>query len=116
MMMSRLWPIASAAENRIKCKHMDCVEACSVDCFCVGETCSSSIQTNVSIAACAIQSALRRPIVADSDNGVDSWTERNRIFAKRRPNITHKSEPLPDADQWKDKPGKEALFSPEPGK
>ncbi len=36
-------------------------------------------------------------------------------FATQWPNITRKGEPPPDADAWKDKPDKEALFSPEPG-
>ena len=30
--------------------------------------------------------------------------------------ITRKGEPPPDADEWKDKPGKAELFSAEPGR
>ncbi len=50
-------------ENCIKCKYMDCVEVCTVDCFYVGE---------------------------------------NML-------VIH-------PDEWDGKPGKEALFSPEPGR
>ena len=32
------------------------------------------------------------------------------------PNITRKGTPPDDADEWKDKPDKGELFSPEPGK
>jgi ferredoxin len=31
------------------------------------------------------------------------------------PNITRKGTPPADADEWKDKPGKAALFSANPG-
>ena len=45
-----------------------------------------------------------------------AWAERNRSFSESWPNITRKGTPPADADEWKDKPGKEELFSPEPGK
>ena len=38
----------------------------------------------------------------------------NRQYAKW-PNITRKGEPPADADEWKDKSGKRALFSDKPG-
>jgi ferredoxin len=54
-------------------------------------------------------------IVSDSDERAGPWVERNRTFATRWPNITRKGESPSDADDWKDKPGKLALLSPEPG-
>ncbi len=44
-----------------------------------------------------------------------AWAEQNRTFSTQWPNITRKGEAPADADEWKDKPGKAALFSSEPG-
>ncbi len=54
-------------------------------------------------------------IVPDSDDRASAWDEQNRTYAAAWPNITRKGEPPADADEWKDKPGKAALFSTEPG-
>ena len=54
-------------------------------------------------------------IVPDSDDKATAWAERNRIFSIAWPNITRKGEPPADAEDWNGKPGKEALFSDQPG-
>ncbi len=99
-------------ENCIKCKYMDCVEVCPVDCFYVGENMlmihpDECIDCGVCEPECPAEA-----IVPDSDDRATAWAERNRIFSLEWPNITRKGEPPADADDWKDKPGKEALFSP----
>jgi ferredoxin len=54
--------------------------------------------------------------VPDSDDRAAAWAEQNRIYSDNMwPNITRKGVAPADADEWKDKPGKAALFSPEPG-
>jgi ferredoxin len=45
-----------------------------------------------------------------------AWLSPNRTYAALWPNITRKGEAPTDADDWKDKPGKAELFSPDPGK
>jgi ferredoxin len=102
-------------ENCIKCKFMDCVEVCPVDCFYVGENMlvihpDECIDCGVCEPECPAEA-----ILPDSDDRATAWAERNRDFAKEWPNITRKGTPPDDADDWKDKPGKEALFSPNPG-
>jgi ferredoxin len=102
-------------EACIRCKYMDCVEICPVDCFYVGENMlvihpDECIDCGVCEPECPAEA-----IVPDSDVLASAWAERNRTFAALWPNITRKREPPPDADAWKDKLGKEALFSPEPG-
>jgi ferredoxin len=83
-------------ENCIRCKYMDCVEVCPVDCFYVGE--------NMLV------------IHPDSDDRAAAWAEQNRVYSDNLwPNITRKGTAPVDADEWKDKPGKAELFSPEPG-
>ena len=102
-------------ENCIKCKYMDCVEVCPVDCFYVGENMlvihpDECIDCGVCEPECPAEA-----IVPDSDVRAEGWLERNRAFATVWPNITRKGTPPDDADDWKDKPGKAGLLAPEPG-
>ncbi len=103
-------------DNCIKCKYMDCVEVCPVDCFYVGENMlvihpDECIDCGVCEPECPAEA-----IVPDSDDRAAAWAEANRTYSAQWPNITRKGEPPPDADEWKDKPGKAELFSAEPGK
>ncbi|GAB0112734.1 ferredoxin FdxA [Acidisoma sp. C75] len=102
-------------ENCIRCKYMDCVEVCPVDCFYVGENMlvinpDECIDCGVCEPECPAEA-----IFPDSDDRATAWAERNRDFSQSWPNITRKGTPPADADAWKDKPGKEAFFSPNPG-
>jgi ferredoxin len=106
----------AVTENCIKCKFMDCVEVCPVDCFYVGENMlvihpDECIDCGVCEPECPAEA-----IVPDSDGLAASWLERNAAFARQWPNITRKGEPPADAEEWNRKSGKEALFSPEPGR
>jgi ferredoxin len=49
-------------EGCIKCKFMDCVEVCPVDCFYEGENMLVIHPTNASTAACANPSARPKPL------------------------------------------------------
>ncbi len=103
-------------ENCIKCKYMDCVEVCPVDCFYVGENMlvispDECIDCGVCEPECPAEA-----ILPDSDGRAGDWVELNRAHSKSWPNITRKGTPPADADEWKDKPGKLALLSTEPGK
>ncbi len=102
-------------ENCIRCKYMDCVEVCPVDCFYVGENMlvihpDECIDCGVCEPECPAEA-----IVPDSDDRAAAWLEQNRTYSTQWPNITRKGEPPADADEWKDKPDKGELFSPEPG-
>ncbi|WP_299443391.1 ferredoxin FdxA [uncultured Rhodospira sp.] len=102
-------------ENCIKCKFQDCVEVCPVDCFYEGENFlvinpDECIDCGVCEPECPAEA-----IVPDSDDRAADWLEINRDFSERWPNITRKGDPLPDADDWKDKPGKRDLLSENPG-
>ena len=69
-------------ENCIKCKYMDCVEVCPVDCFYVGrEHAGHPSRTSASIAASASRNARPRPSCPDSDDRAGAWLEQNRTFA-----------------------------------
>lgn len=105
-------------ENCIKCKFMDCVEVCPVDCFYEGENFlainpDECIDCGVCEPECPAEA-----IVPDTEPGIEEWMERNRAFSQEKawPNVTRKGDPLPDADEWKDKPDKLQHLSENPGK
>ncbi|MGE5146782.1 MAG: ferredoxin FdxA [Candidatus Eiseniibacteriota bacterium] len=103
-------------EPCIKCKYQDCVEVCPVDCFYEGENMlvihpDECIDCGVCEPECPAEA-----IVPDTEPDVEKWTELNREYAEKWPNITKKGDVPADADEWKDKKGKEDQFSPAPGK
>jgi ferredoxin len=103
-------------EKCIKCKFMDCVEVCPVDCFYEGENFlvinpDECIDCGVCEPECPAEA-----IVPDTESGVEEWLEINRDYSEQWPNITRKGEPLPDAEEWKGKPDKRQYLSKNPGK
>ena len=102
-------------ENCIKCKYMDCVEVCPVDCFYVGENMlvihpDECIDCGVCEPECPAEA-----ILPDSDDRAGAWLEQNRTYAGTWPNITIKRDAAPDAKDFDGKADKLALFSPNPG-
>jgi ferredoxin len=102
-------------ENCIKCKYMDCVTVCPVDCFREGENmvvidpvlCIDCGNCEPACPADAIHS--------DAEGGVEAWVLLNARYAKDWPEITATRHPEPDARAWDGKPDKLSLFSPRPG-
>jgi ferredoxin len=100
----------------IKCKYTDCVEVCPVDCFYEGENMlvihpDECIDCGVCEPECPIDA-----IVPDTDPKAESLLQVNRDFSMVWPNITRKKPGLPEAEEFKDKPGKyELYFSDKPG-
>ncbi|MDA7981742.1 MAG: ferredoxin family protein [Alphaproteobacteria bacterium] len=100
----------------IRCKYMDCVEVCPVDCFYEGENMlvihpDECIDCGVCEPECPVNA-----ILPDTEAEATPWLELNKRFAAIWPNITRKREPPADADEFVDAPGKyEKHFSPEPG-
>ena len=103
-------------ESCIKCKYMDCIEVCPVDCFYEGENMlaihpDECIDCGVCEPECPVEA-----IIPDTDPETDVWVERNRVWSEKWPNITRKGEPPADADTYKDETGKfEKYFSENPG-
>jgi ferredoxin len=96
-------------ENCIKCKYTDCVEVCPVDCFYEGPNFlvikpDECIDCGVCIPECPADA-----IVTEDDLPEEKrifWFDVNQQLADKWPNITKKIDPLPDADEWKNKPNK----------
>lgn len=102
-------------ENCIKCKYMDCVEVCPVDCFYEGENMPSSIRTSASTAASASPNARPRRSSPTPNRALESWLQLNGKYAATWPNITQKKEPPADAKEFDGVPGKLEMLSPDPG-
>ncbi len=103
-------------EACIKCKFMDCVEVCPVDCFYEGENMlvihpDECIDCGVCEPECPVEAI--RP---DTDEASEPFIEMNRQYSETWPNITRKGESPADADDWRDVPGKfKEHFSERPG-
>ena len=90
-------------EACIKCKYMDCVEVCPVDCFYEGENMlvihpDECIDCGVCEPECPTEA-----IMPDTEPETAEWLEINRKYAESWPNITEKKDPLPDAEEWKNR-------------
>ena len=100
----------------IRCKYMDCVEVCPVDCFYEGENMlvihpDECIDCGVCEPECPPEA-----ILPDTDPTAEKWLELNRQYSESWPNITRKGESPEDADAYKDEEGKfDKYFSANPG-
>jgi len=79
-------------ENCIKCKYMDCVEVCPVDCFYEGENMlvihpDECIDCGVCEPECPADA-----IKPDTEAGLEKWLELNAEYSKTWANITVKKE------------------------
>ena len=97
-------------ENCIQCKYTDCVDVCPVDCFHEGEHMlvidpEVCIDCGVCEPECPISA-----IQSDTEDGMEMWVKHNKQYASQWSVITIRKEALPDAQDWKDKPGKYDLY------
>ena len=104
-------------DNCIKCKYMDCVEVCPVDCFYEGENMlvihpDECIDCGVCVPECPAEA-----ILPGTDRlATPAWLALNHRYASSWPNITRRKAPPADSDAWNGVPGKfDAHFSGEPG-
>ena len=105
-------------ENCIKCKLMDCVEVCPVDCFYEGENMlaikpDECIDCGVCEPECPINA-----IEANTNDGTSDWVTLNTKYSEMWPNISKKREKDVPQDQkkWRDVINKLKYFSEQPGK
>ncbi len=105
-------------QNCIKCKLMDCVEVCPVDCFYEGENFlaikpDECIDCGVCEPECPVNA-----IEPDTNEGTSEWVTINKKFSETWPNITKKrEEDVPkDNEVWRDKKDKLQYLSENPGK
>ena len=80
-------------DSCIRCKTMDCVEVCPVDCFYEGENMlvihpDECIDCGVCEPECPVDA-----IKPDTESGLEKWLSLNAEYAKIWPNITVKKAP-----------------------
>ena len=95
-------------ENCIKCKLMDCVEVCPVDCFHEGPNMlvidpEECIDCTLCEPECPIDA-----IVSDDEipKGQENFLELNAELSEIWPVITENGTPPPDSDEWDGVEGK----------
>ena len=104
-------------EKCIKCKLMDCVEVCPVDCFYEGDNMlvihpDECIDCTVCEPECPIDA-----IHPDNEENMEKWVEINRIYSEKWPVIKEKKDPPADFKEWENVDNKyEKHFSKDPGK
>jgi ferredoxin len=103
----------------IRCKYMDCVEVCPVDCFHAGANMlvidpEECIDCGLCVPECPIDAIFDED---DLPSEQTKFLEINAAYAKRWPVITRKGEPPADAARWDDVEEKHPRhFDPEPAK
>ena len=104
----------------IKCKLMDCVDVCPVDCFYEGKNMlvikpDECIDCGVCEPECPVDA-----IKADNDESIkdmDKWLLINKKFSAIWPNISKKKEAMNEHEKFRNIKNKyEKHFSEKPGK
>ena len=84
----------------VKCKYTDCVEVCPVDCFYEGEFMlvinpDECIDCGVCVPECPIDA------IKEESPSLIKWLEINKEYSQKWKNITTKTLPLPNAEEFK---------------
>ena len=89
-------------ESCIRCKYTDCVDVCPVDCFKAGPNFLVIDPDECIDCAVCVPECPANAIYADQDVPADQreFIAINRELSKTWPNLTKKTDPLPDADAW----------------
>src|SRR4030088_3321191 len=103
------------SENCIKCKYMDCVEVCPVDCFHEGPNFltidpDECIDCTLCEPECPIEAIFSEE---ELPAGQEHYKQLNAELAKKWPVITEKKEAPADAKEWEGKPDKLKLLERE---
>lgn len=95
-------------ENCIKCKFTDCVEVCPVDCFYEGPNFLVINPDECIDCALCEPECPSKAIFSEDDlpENLQQFKALNSDLSKKWPNLNHKKEPLPDAEEWNGKPDK----------
>ncbi len=95
-------------ENCINCKYSDCVEVCPVDCFYEGPNFMVINPDQCIDCALCEPECPSKAIFSEDDlpEQFKNFKEINKELSQTWPNLTRRKDPLPDAEEWKDKPNK----------
>ena len=99
-------------ENCIKCKYMDCVEVCPVDCFHEGPNFlvidpDECIDCTLCEPECPVEAIFSEE---ELPTGQDAFKALNADLSRQWPVITEKKDAPADAKEWEGKPDKLKLL------
>jgi ferredoxin len=99
-------------ESCIKCKYMDCVEVCPVDCFHSGPNFlvidpDECIDCTLCEPECPVEAIYSEE---ELPKGQEPFKQLNAQLAKQWPVISQKGTPPDDAKDWEGKPDKLKLL------
>ena len=101
-------------EKCIKCKYMDCIEVCPVDCFHEGENMVViDPQKCIDCGVCELECPINA-ILPETAPNTEAWVEHNQKYSALWPNVIQAGIPPKDADAWAETPNKLKHFSPKP--
>lgn len=91
-------------ESCIRCKYMDCVEVCPVDCFREGPNMlaidpDECIDCNLCVPECPVDAIFPEDELPEDQK---KFLELNADLSKKWPVITVKKPPPVDANEWND--------------
>ena len=91
-------------ESCIRCKLMDCVEVCPVDCFYEGPNFlainpDECIDCALCEPECPVNAIVSEDELSEKDQ---AFLALNKELADKWPNINTKKEPPADADEWRE--------------
>ena len=107
------------ADKCIRCKYMDCVEVCPVDCFHEGANMlvidpDECIDCALCVPECPVEAIFAEDDLPESQR---HFLEINASYAPKWPVIARKGDPPEDARDWDDMADKySAYFDPAPAK
>ncbi len=92
------------SDSCIRCKYMDCVEVCPVDCFREGPNMlvidpDECIDCNLCVPECPVDAIYEEDDLPEDQK---AYIGLNAELSKKWPSITVKKQPPADADEWKD--------------
>ena len=96
----------------IQCKYTDCVAVCPVDCFHEGPNFlvidpDACIDCGVCIPECPVDAIVEETALPPEQA---EFIAINAELSRQWPVITQSREPLPDADEWAQKPDKREML------
>lgn len=94
----------------IRCRFMDCIDVCPVDCFRAGrEMLVISPLECIHCGACEPECPAEA-ILPDTAPEAVEWIDHNRLYAERWPVAVNRFDPPEDAERWIGVTGKFSAF------
>jgi ferredoxin len=105
----------AVTEKCIKCKYLECVEVCPVDCFYEGANMVVIHPDECIDCGACLPLCPSKAILAETHPQLAEWIPLNAKYAPLWPKTVKKRDPMPEADEWATVDGKLEHFDANPG-